>query len=283
MQAPASLGDALDDCPVAVVSVAPDGLVRRWNAACVRLLGIEVSTALGGRLEGVLCFEPRDRDRRFPERQWAVTADRRIPVEVTTWSSEAGGETLRHHWIRDSTDKVAYEEDLAQGVAALRLQARSDALTGLANRFELKERLAAALTDVAPRAALVVVDLDDFKPINDVHGHAVGDEVLTAVAARLTASVRAEDTVARVGGDEFIVLARLATNARPADVTWRIAAAFEDPLTTSVGPLLVSASIGIAVSQDGQDAAELLRRADKAMYREKLSRAPGSPAGERRT
>lgn len=120
----------------------------------------------------------------------------------------------------------------------------------------------------------MVVDLDDFKPINDVHGHAVGDEVLTAVAARLTAAVRAQDTVARVGGDEFIVLARLAAGTRTAELTRHLAAAFSDP-PTSVGPLRVSASIGIAVSENGQDAEELLRRADKAMYRVKLSRSVG--------
>ncbi len=275
MQAPASLGDALDDCPVAVVSVAPDGLVRRWNAACVRLLGVEVSTALGGRLEAVLRFEPRDRTCRFPERQWAVTTDRRVPVEVTTWESGSGKARLMHHWLRDSTTKVAHEDELERAAALLRRQARSDALTGLANRFELTEGLTAALTDVPPRTALVVVDLDDFKPINDVHGHAVGDEVLTAVAARLTAAVRAQDTVARVGGDEFIVLARLAVGARTSELTRRLAAAFADPLTTSVGPLRVNASIGVAVSENGQEAEELLRRADKAMYRAKLSRSAG--------
>jgi cyclic di-GMP phosphodiesterase Gmr len=205
VQAPAARGGTLDDCPVAAVSVAADGRVRRWNAACVRLFGIEAGTALGGRLEAVLRFQPRDRTGRFPERKWAVTADGRVPVEVITWESRAGEQRLLHYWVRDSTAKVAHEDELERAVALLRRQARSDALTGLANRFELTERLAAALTDVSPRAALVVVDLDDFKPINDVHGHAVGDEVLTAVAARLTAAVRAQDTVARVGGDEFVV------------------------------------------------------------------------------
>lgn len=273
----APLGDALDDCPVAVASVAPDGLVRRWNAACVRLLGIEVSAALGRRFEAVLRLEPRDRTLRFPERQWAVTPDRRVPVEVTTWASEAGGERLLHHWMRDSTEKVAHEDELERAAAVLRRQARSDSLTGLANRLELTERLAAALTDVAPRAALVVVDLDDFKLINDVHGHAVGDEVLTAIAARLTAAVRADDTVARVGGDEFIVLAHLAADAPTTELTRRISAAFTDPLTTSVGPLRVGASIGIAVSEGTQEADELLRRADKAMYGVKLGRPAAAP------
>jgi len=283
VQTPACLGDALDDCPVAVVTVGPDQRVRRWNAACVRLLGIEASAAVGAPIEAVLRLEPRDRTSRFPERQWVVTADRQVAVELTTWTSVAAEERLLHHWLRDSTAKVAFEDELERAAALLRRQARSDALTGLANRFELTERLASALTDVAPRTALVVVDLDAFKPINDVHGHAVGDEVLTAVAARLTAAVRVGDTVARVGGDEFIVLARLPVGARPTELTRRLAAAFTDPLATSVGPLRVSASIGIAVSDDAQEAEELLRRADKAMYRVKLSRSAGSLAHDRRS
>lgn len=102
VQAPASRGDALDDCPVAVVSVAADARVRRWNPACVRLLGIEAGTALAGRLEAVLRFQPRDRAGRFPERQWAVTADRRVPVGATTWESRGGEERLLHYWVRDS-------------------------------------------------------------------------------------------------------------------------------------------------------------------------------------
>lgn len=282
MEAPASLGDALDDCPAAVVSVAASGVVQRWNAACVHLLGIEADAALGRPLETVLCLEARDRTGRFPERQWAVTTDRRVPVELTTWTSGAGRARASHHWIRDSTAKVAHEEELERAAALLRRQARSDALTGLANRFELTERLGAVLTDMAPRAALVVVDLDAFKPINDVHGHAVGDEVLTAVAARLTAAVRSQDTVARVGGDEFVVLAPLAAGARPSELTRRITAAFADPLTTSVGQLRVGASVGIAVSEDGEDTEELLRRADKAMYRVKISRSAGAAGAERR-
>lgn len=126
-----------------------------------------------------------------------MTADRRVPVERTTWTSAARGEVLLHHWLRDSAVEVAHDDELERAAALLRRQARSDALTGLANRFELTERLAAAPRDVTPRAALVVVDLDGPELINDVHGHAVGDEVLTAVAARLTAAVRPQDTIAR--------------------------------------------------------------------------------------
>lgn len=231
---------------------------------------------LDSALEAVLSFEPRDRSGRFPERHWAVTAGRRVPVEVISWSSLAGGQRLLHHWIRDSTTRLAHEDELDQLVSVLRRQARSDALTGLANRFELEERLADALAAAVPRTAVVVVDLDGFKPVNDLYGHAVGDEVLSAVAARLAGSVRVDDTVARVGGDEFVVLARLHPGAEPSELTGRIRQALTDPLATSVGPLRVSASIGIAVSEHGQEPAELLRRADKAMYRVKLGR-PAPP------
>jgi diguanylate cyclase (GGDEF)-like protein len=265
---------ALDASPVPVVSVAADGTIVRWNVACVHLLGVEASSALGRAFQAVLTFEPRDRSGRFPERQWAITSSRRVPVELTRWSAFAGEQTLVHHWMRDSSIRLAHEDERDQVVAVLRRQARSDALTGLANRFELEERLRAAVAGAGPHAAVVVVDLDGFKPINDTYGHAVGDEVLSAVAARLTACVRVEDTVARIGGDEFVVLARLGTDAAPAELTERIRQALAHPLTTSVGPLRVGASIGIAVSEHGQAAEELLRRADKAMYRIKLSRPP---------
>lgn len=99
----------------------------------------------------------------------------------------------------------------------------------------------------------------------------MGDEVLAAVAARLLGCVRSGDSVARLGGDEFVVLTFL-THIDAQSVTNRVRQALADPVATSEGPLMVGASVGIAVSEPGSDGDDLLRRADKAMYRDKLAR-----------
>ncbi len=119
--------------------------------------------------------------------------------------------------------------------------------------------------------ALIVADLDGFKPINDSYGHAVGDEVLAAVGRRLRSCVRDSDTVSRVGGDEFVILTRVSTHREPTELAARIRAALRDPVRTSEGVLTVGASLGIAVAELGSNAADLLRQADRAMYRVKLA------------
>lgn len=173
--------------------------------------------------------------------------------------------------------------------------AHHDVLTDLPNRTLLEDRLSHAL-EAARRnrqgLAVIVVDLDHFKPINDSLGHAIGDQLLQAVAARLCASVRASDTVARVGGDEFTVL--LPELARPQDVTivaGKILAGFRSPFSLEGRDLSVSASLGASLyPNDGADAEILLRNADAAMYRAKQhgrdnfqmwSALPSAPSGER--
>lgn len=139
-----------------------------------------------------------------------------------------------------------------------------DALTGLATRTVLRQeldRVVASQTDYA----VLLVDLDEFKAINDTHGHDVGDEVLTHVAARLRASVRPDDLVVRFGGDEFVVLCR--NRAAALTVAERIVAQLASPATTSAGPVTITASVGISDSTISvAAAADLLTRADAAMY-----------------
>ncbi|MCD6059996.1 MAG: diguanylate cyclase [Moraxellaceae bacterium] len=149
-----------------------------------------------------------------------------------------------------------------------------DRLTGLPNRSLLEERLAAACTAARTRGgrlAVLFVDLDGFKPINDSMGHKVGDELLVEVARRMTGQVRSGDTVARMGGDEFIVL--LAGPGRQEDalcVAERVLQALALPYEIGHNELHLTASIGIATS-DGclDDPAKLLQQADLAMYRAK--------------
>lgn len=264
---------ALEAFPEALVSSDTDGCITRWNAPCEELLGLTAEQALGRPRDEVLRLVERDTTGQFPDRLWAVVVDRRVAVEVIEWHAAGGAAPLTHLCLRSAVHRLSHESALARTAEELRVQARSDALTGLANRYELEERLAAALSRTSSgQVALVVIDLDGFKPINDTFGHSVGDEVLAAIGARLRAAVREGDTVGRLGGDEFVVLTWTTDAVSPAAVTARLREALADPVSTSAGMLRVGASLGIAVGAPGGDAGDLLRRADKAMYRVKLLR-----------
>ena len=122
------------------------------------------------------------------------------------------------------------------------------------------------------------LDLDGFKPVNDVHGHAAGDEVLCEVARRLASLVRGEDVVARIGGDEFVVLQAAATESAIETFVERLAGAFAASIVLSSGVRVsVGASLGTArFPRDGSDLEVLLRAADAAMYGMKRSKAAGA-------
>jgi diguanylate cyclase (GGDEF)-like protein/PAS domain S-box-containing protein len=164
--------------------------------------------------------------------------------------------------------------------AQLQYNAFHDALTGLANRALFADRLdhALARTDrLAAPVAVLFVDLDDFKAVNDDSGHAAGDELLVAVAERLRRTLRPGDTIARLGGDEFAVLIEDAAEpGRPEAAAQRLLAAIAEPFDASGGgagtQVRITASVGIAMGAAGQhDAAELLRSADVAMYAAKAA------------
>jgi diguanylate cyclase (GGDEF)-like protein len=162
---------------------------------------------------------------------------------------------------RDITDARRYQDQLTY-------QASHDELTGLASRGLFAEQTTAALaaSGGAGEVAVALVDLDDFKSINDRLGHSVGDALLIAVAGRLRGCVRPGDTVARLGGDEFAVLLRGLRPGEGGTVAERIMTALAAPVRAAGYELLSQASIGLADSEPGTDAAELLRRADVAMY-----------------
>ena len=160
---------------------------------------------------------------------------------------------------------------------ALKTMSRSaglDPLTQLPNRALLVDRCAHAMASArrrGSRLALLFLDLDQFKPINDSLGHALGDEVLKTVAQRLSAAVREADTVSRYGGDEFLVL--LSDVSQPSDaelIAGKLIAAIAEPCRVGGHVLQLSASIGISLyPDDGEDIDLLIRKADNAMYRAK--------------
>ena len=159
---------------------------------------------------------------------------------------------------------------------ALRSLANSDPLTGLPNRRGLHTALANALTQCTPEklVAVYLLDLDGFKPVNDQHGHDVGDELLIAVGRRLRGHVRESDVVARLGGDEFVVMAHhIAKPENAHDLGMKLLNAFQAPFALGGGlQVRVGLTIGYAIApQDSTDAVGLLRLADAAMYSGKQS------------
>lgn len=185
-------------------------------------------------------------------------------VERYSKAQRVDGVTVGRVWsFRDVTDHKRLESELAH-------QAFHDSLTGLANQALFRDRVDHAVARnarLAARLAVVFLDLDNFKTVNDSLGHTPGDEVLVAVAERLGRCVRDSDTVARLGGDEFAVLLEDLGTVR--DVTLladRIIAALQRPFTLAGREVVIGASVGIALDGPGMDSGQLLRNADIAMY-----------------
>ena len=160
-----------------------------------------------------------------------------------------------------------------------RVQAHVDPLTGVLNRSGLDanvDRLNATFEGSTSRLAVIFVDLDRFKPVNDTYGHSAGDEVLLETARRLRSACRPDDLVARVGGDEFVIVATVDSGAEDAAdrLVARAAELVRSEIELSSGERVsISASFGVAVSSDGERLEELLEQADKAMYAVKRQRS----------
>lgn len=188
-------------------------------------------------------------------------------IETRGTVTERGerGEPLRMVGTFSDIDARKLEE------ARMRRMAHEDALTSLPNRTLLDDRLRQAILAAqreGHKVGLIYFDLDKFKPVNDSHGHAVGDRLLRMVAQRVRAALRESDTLARVGGDEFVVLLPRCTHAGDAErVATTILARLEDPFHDGDLVLRISGSFGYALYPDcGGDGESLLRCADLAMY-----------------
>ncbi|MFA6156258.1 putative bifunctional diguanylate cyclase/phosphodiesterase [Mesorhizobium sp.] len=201
-----------------------------------------------------------------------AAGNRGIVIPQVDRHDEIGSMALAFEVFRNNAVKLEESQALAEALA------RYDTLTGLANRRVLADELEKALSRVdrgeAPFAVLLI-DLDRFKPVNDIHGHSAGDLVLGEITARLKAVVRKHDTLARIGGDEFAIICDLTHDGRdvnktPISLAERIIAAISAPVAIGTRIVEVGASIGIALCPaDGMNADALLRAADIAMYRAK--------------
>ena len=201
---------------------------------------------------------------------WAVTKDGRefpVSISVSSINTDQGGVVAAA--IRDNTERHA-------SASRIEFLAHHDALTGLANRTEMELRFAQASADAGrsgTQVAIMFLDLDNFKTINDSLGHPVGDALLKGVASRLEQFVRASDFVSRHGGDEFLIMfTGLSDGADVVQAAERLVADFSAPFVFDGHEIATSFSVGIATyPQDGPDFATVLKNADIAMYQAKAA------------
>jgi diguanylate cyclase (GGDEF)-like protein/PAS domain S-box-containing protein len=227
--------------------IIPEDLRSPHQAGLRHFLDTGEGTILGRRLE----LRARARD------------GQEFPVELTVWSTRVGTTVGFSAFVRDISERKRLEAELIR-------QTLHDPLTGLPNRTLLLDRLSHALTRAERSHAPVTVlflDLDSFKTVNDSLGHAAGDRLLAAVAARLGGAIRPPDTVARLGGDEFAVLLEDTGTVDGVRVAQRLGEALDSPFDVDGHHLHARASIGVASGNPGEQTADdLLRNADLAMY-----------------
>jgi diguanylate cyclase (GGDEF)-like protein/PAS domain S-box-containing protein len=269
---------AFEHSPIGVAVVAPDGRYRRVNPALCEFLGYSEHELLAMHWWDVT--EPS---------QLEVDRERTAKLlkgEINSYQLEKQYVHARGHlvWallsatlVRDADDEPLYFVCQIQDITNRKVTeerlielALHDPLTGVANRLLFMDRLALALARADRRVSPVAVlflDLDLFKEVNDRFGHRAGDQVLINTAKRIQSVVRPSDTVARLGGDEFAILCEdMNTEQDAVAIAERLCREFTRPVSIDGGETRVTASIGIAFAQEGDDPDSLLRNADAAMY-----------------
>lgn len=194
---------------------------------------------------------------------WIEAVSRCLPPD------QSGGPVDLMVTARNINRRVAAEQALAESLRELEKLSRVDALTNLPNRRQFDERLALALKRLQRQdepIALMCLDIDYFKGINDGHGHAAGDLVLQVFGKRLCESVRETDLVARLGGDEFVILLEDTTREAAQSVARKVVDAMAEVIEVDGMPLTVTTSIGIAHARRPTDAATLMAEADASLY-----------------
>jgi diguanylate cyclase (GGDEF)-like protein/PAS domain S-box-containing protein len=271
-----------DSCDVIAV-IGVDGRITAVSPAIEPVTGHRADDLIGSQylslvhpddLDGILVVQPgtQAQNRVEVRLQHADGSWQWHDVTLRDMSDHPAIEGIvAHH--RDISDRRAYQERLAH-------EAAHDGLTGLASRASFLRRtqdvLAAMSHHHQQRIAILFLDLDGFKPINDTHGHEAGDAALRAVAEKLRLCVLGSDIVGRLGGDEFaITLTNISTAENAVVVAERILGELAVPCTVVDRSIRVGGSIGIAVSEPDLSLDELLHRADTAMYRAKRAKTTG--------
>ncbi|GAB2620582.1 hypothetical protein Aab01nite_34980 [Paractinoplanes abujensis] len=255
-----------------------DGRIEYSSPSATAVLGFAEGRLVGSSVFDIVHADHRD----YMREQFGVLLSRRDAVLRLQCLVRSG--TGEYRWFeftasnqmhnpslhgvvinaRDISENRAFQERLAH-------EAQHDALTGLPNRRRMQDALGASLREQP--VAVLFVDLDGFKPVNDAHGHEAGDELLRQVAERLSACVRERDVLARVGGDEFVILMPgVMAPDDTAAMSDRIRYALERPFLIGGHQVRISASVGEHLAAGATDPDEALRAADHAMYSVKRSR-----------
>jgi diguanylate cyclase (GGDEF)-like protein/PAS domain S-box-containing protein len=259
------------------------GRILEANDALARIFGHESPAAMVGEQKGDIFYDDKDRE--------ALIAELRLHGEIANFEVRLRRRDGLPVWVL-LNESIAFDQDLGEEVLEgtivditarklaeerIEYQAYHDALTDLPNRFLFLDRLVIALAQAKRHnrcVAVLFLDLDHFKVVNDTLAHSAGDDLLRAVASRVTSVLRSEDTVARLGGDEFVFIL---PNVQPSGAAANAARVAEKVLDVTRHPfmiagqeLFVTASIGIAMSpHDGTEPETLVKNADAAMYRAK--------------
>ena len=279
----AELQMVLQNANDAYVCIDHNGVIRDWNQQAEQTFGWSSQEAIGRRLdEMIIPVTMREAHRaglrhylatgelNVLNRRVELTAVRRdgtpLPVEVRVSPLSIDGKTIFSAFLHDITERKQVE-------AIREHEATHDPLTGLLNRrgmFDLLSQAIARVKRTRASLALLFIDLDGFKQINDTHGHEAGDAVLREVAARLQASIRQTDTAARLGGDEFTVILENIKHGIPDAnmLAQKILETLQHPIQLDSVTATISASIGISMHHpnDERSADQLVSAADSAMY-----------------
>lgn len=267
-----------------ILTVDQEGVVHTFNPAAERIFGFSADEVLGRGFWGLLardagpgCGEELPGIPPLSVVHWLHSLSETpetvgcrkdgsaVPLEMTVGEmKETGGATTFTIVVRDITVRKEAEQKLFQ-------LAHHDALTGLPNRHLVRDRIQEAIKRglrQQHRLAVLYIDLDRFKPINDTLGHAAGDIVLREVSQRLARAVRKTDTVARVGGDEFLVLLEGISSSKEVEaIAWKLIFSVEEPVVVAECECQVGASVGVALFPDHASTLEgILEAADRAMY-----------------
>jgi diguanylate cyclase (GGDEF)-like protein/PAS domain S-box-containing protein len=265
-----------ESLPVGILQLATDGAVVYANSRLSAILGVPEVTEVDDLLDAVPEFDRiglrtalTEALQRHTEVELEVEVrprdrgDVRVCAVTLVSLSDREGAPGALVCVTDVTDSARMREELTA-------KATFDVLTGCHNRASTMAFLEQALRERVESTAVLFVDLDNFKPVNDTLGHAAGDELLALAADRLGGVLRRDDIVGRIGGDEFLIVSRgLHSHDAALAMGERVREVLVSPAVLAAGPVELCASIGVACAERGDDVASLIRRADEAMYRSK--------------
>ena len=290
MQAYKQQAEILDHIHDSIISTDLEGTILSYNKGSEKLLGYTKKETIGTNILDIYCLDNNSNlqdlvivlqaQDEFDMEAYLKTKDgKRIICDIylSAIKDENGIIQGMVGYSLDITDKKEAQKLIEEQAKKLEHQAYYDLLTDLPNRALFKDRLAQTIkiaTRNKERFALLFIDLDKFKQINDSLGHNIGDNVLVEAASRLKKSVRDEDTVARIGGDEFtVILSGLKSLKDAGAVAQKIVSAMCEPIVINEQNLYISASVGIAIfPDDAKEGHNLMKFSDEAMYKAKEHR-----------